>query len=592
MNEPHATMAAADYTLILGFFAVMLGVGCYFAKRMRNTKDFFAAGQTVPWWLSSVSLWMTSFSAFAFVANSSLAYRFGFLPITSWWLGSLTAIVAGHMVAARWRRVASTSPMEFVEARYGRVMRQGLSWVGTLLIMLDDATKILAVGYIVSGSLGFPMKTAIVSCGAIILCYTFLGGLWAVIVTDFVQFVVMLTTVIVLIPTALARVGGWQHFLHDQPAGTFALTADKYTWLYLCLLALIQLLSYCTRWSLVQRFYAVPTDRDAYKVCYLVAGLSAVFAPMLVLPAMAARIFLPGVDNPDQVYGLLCSHLLPVGMLGMLVAGIMSSTMSALSGDYNAMAAVLTTDVYRRVFVRRGSERHYLLAGRIFTLVVGTAAMGIALGLAALGEKVTLFDLMVLIFSIFLPAMAIPVIAGLTSRRVSNAGAIAGVFVGLAVSGATAFWDPYLLAHPVDFILRLCGGPAVADLISRENMLMITSLISTPVGMIVGTLLVPGTPKCRAEVSRFLDGLTAKEQPSDSTATPAERAFSPVPVVGTAIAAIGALLLIVVLLSAPLAQGAWSIGVGTAMCVLGGIMIVVPKLTAQGVPEVRTPESE
>ena len=585
-------LAGPDYVLIVGFFAVMLGVGYYFAGRMRNLKDFFAADQTVPWWLSGVSLWMTSFSAFAFVANSSLAYRFGFLPITSWWMGSLTVIAVGHLVAARWRRVASTSPMEFIEERYGRVMRQGLSWVGTLLILLDDATKILAVGYVVSGSLGFPMKTAIISSGIIILCYTFLGGLWAVIVTDFVQFVIMLTAVIVLIPTALIRVGGWQQFVHDLPAGSFSLTADKYTWLYLTLLALIQFLSYCTRWSLVQRFYAVPTDRDARKVCYLVAGLSAVFAPMLVFPAMAARIFLPGVENPDQIYGLLCSHLLPVGMLGMLVAGIMSSTMSALSGDYNAMASVLTTDVYRRVFVRSGTERSYLLAGRIFTLLVGMAAMGIALSLAALGQKLTLFDLMVLIASLFLPAMAIPVVAGLTSRRISNAGAITGILTGLAISGLTAFWDPFLLAHPVDFVLRLCGGPPVAELISQENMLMITSLVSVPVGMIVGTMLSPGTVQRQAEVNRFLDGLTAQEKVRVSPTTSADRGFSPVPVVGTAVAAIGALLLLIVLVSAPLAQGIWSIGVGTAMCALGGALILIPKLLTQAAPNACEQEAD
>jgi solute:Na+ symporter, SSS family len=589
MNKLH-TMAAPDYVLVAGVFAVMLGVGYYFAGRMRNTKDFFAAGQMVPWWLASVSYWMSSFSAFAFVANSSLAYRFGVLPLTCWWMGSLTAVAAGFLVAARWRRVASTSPMEFIEERYGRVMRQGLSWVGTVLILLDDSTKILAVGYVVSTSLGFPMKTAIISSGIIILCYTFMGGLWAVIVTDFVQFVVMLSAILVLAPLALSRVGGWHQFLHDLPAGSFAPTADKYTWLYLCLLATLQFFSYCTRWSLVQRFYAVPTDRDARKICVLVACLSAGFAPLVVFPGMAASIFLPGVEHPDQIFGLLCSHLLPVGMLGMLVAGMMSSTMAALSGDYNAVAAVLTTDIYRRVFVRSGSERHYLLAGRIFTLVAGLAAMGIAMSLAALGQKLTLFDLMVLVFSLFGPAMAIPVVAGLTNRRVSNAGALTGVLAGIGVGGLTALWQSMFSSHPLDVILRLCGSPLVADLLSNENVLMITSLVSVPAGMIVGTWLSPGTPKQQAEVSRFLDGLTSQEKVHVPPKTAGQRSFSPAPVVGVAIAAIGALLLLVVLVAVPLADGVWSIGVGSAMCALGGALILIPKLLARAVPETCTRE--
>ena len=175
---------------------------------------------------------------------------------------------------------------------------------------------------------------------------------------------------------------------------------------------------------------------------------------------MAARIFLPGVEHPDQIFGLLCSHLLPVGMLGMLVAGIMSSTMAALSGDYNAMAAVLTTDVYRRVFVRSGTERNYLLAGRIFTLVVGLSAMGIALSLAALGQKLTLFDLMVLIFSLFGPAMAIPVVAGLTSRRISNVGAMTGILTGIGISGSDRLLGSVPVGAPCGFRLAAVRRPA------------------------------------------------------------------------------------------------------------------------------------
>ena len=208
------------------------------------------------------------------------------------------------------------------------------------------------------------------------------------------------------------------------------------------------------------------------------------------------------------------------------------------------------------------------------------------MSLAGLGQRLTLFDLMVLIFSLFGPAMAIPVVAGLTSRRISNAGAMTGILTGIGVSCLTAFWDPFLLAHPVDFVLRLCGSPPVAELISQENMLMITSLLSVPVGMIVGTMLSPGTAQRQAEVNQFLDGLAAQEKMRVSPTTSADRGFSPVPVVGTAVTAIGALLLLIVLVSVPLAQGLWSIGVGTAMCALGGALILIPKLLTQAAPNV------
>jgi len=159
-----------------------------------------------------------------------------------------------------------------------------------------------------------------------------------------------------------------------------------------------------------------------------------------------------------------------------------------------------------------------------------------------------------------------------------------GIVTGIGVGCLTAFWDPFLLAHPVDVILRLCGSPPIAELISQENMLMITSLVSVPVGMIVGTMLSPGTVQRRAAVNRFLDGLAAQEKVRVSPPTSADRGFSPVPVVGTAVAAIGGLLLVIVLASAPLAQGIWSIGVDAAMCALGGALILIPKLLTPAAP--------
>ncbi|MFH1265962.1 MAG: hypothetical protein ABIK89_09550 [Planctomycetota bacterium] len=295
MNPSSNALILADYAIIVGFFVVMLAVGLYFAGRIRDAKDYFAGGKQVPWWLSSISFWMSSFSAFAFVAHSRLAYEHGCVPITMWWLGAVVTIITAHLVAARWRRVATTSPMEFVEERYGLGMRQSLS----------------------------------------------------------------------------------------------------------CLVA-----------------------------------------PLFVLPAMAASIFLPGLEDPEQVYGLVCRELLPAGMLGMLVAAIFSATMSSLSSDYNAVASVLTTDVYRRLVAPRASDRDCVLAGRLFTLVVGLATMVLALWMVIVGEDLSLFDMMVVIFVVLGPPTSIPVIVGLMSRRVSNAGAICGVATGMLAVGCILVFLP------------------------------------------------------------------------------------------------------------------------------------------------------
>lgn len=581
MPETGGVLTAADYILVAGFFVLMLAIGVYFAGRVRDMKDYFSGGKQVSWWLSGVSYWMSSFSAFAFVAASAVAYEQGFVAVTMWWNAGATMILAAYLVAARWRRVGTTSPMEFIEERYGPAMRQSLSYLGAILIILDDATKIVAIGIVVSISLGLPTTYAILGCGLIMLTYTLLGGLWAVLITDMVQFVVMLAAVIVLVPLALARAGGIAGFTENVPDGFLALTGDKYTVTFVFVYAILQALSLFTRWSLVQRFYAVPTDADARKVCFLAAALYMIGAPLIFFPAMAASIYLPGVENPDEIYGLLCRELLPVGMLGMLVAGIFSATMSSLSSDYNAVASVLTTDVYKRLLVRTASDRHCVVIGRISTLIVGLVTMGIALKMSQMMAAGTsgklLFDLMVSIFSLLGPPTMIPVVCGLLFRRVSNAGALLGVATGVTVGFIFRFGGAAILDLLEPLLAPWLGYTPVVEEIP-ETVFMVTSIVSTSVGLILGSLIWPGSRDSQDRVDRFLRGMTAREVVPAAAPVSDRSTVSPLPIVGLAVAILGALLLAVTFAMTSIHQSKCSLVVGTSMLALGCGMIGLPRL--------------
>lgn len=575
-----SSLPIADLIVIGGFFAVMLGIGFYYAGRMCDMKDYFAAGKCVPWWLSSISLWMTSFSAFAFVAHSALAYRHGLVPVTLWWSSAAMMIITAHLVAARWRRVAVTSPMEFIEQRYGPFTRQSLSWLGALLILLDDATKTLAIGLLVSASFGLDTTAAILCCGAIMLSYTMLGGLWAVLITDAVQFIIMLAAVVVLIPLAIAKAGGPAVLVESLAQKQLVFMGGKYTGAYLAVFALLTLLTYCTRWSLVSRFYTVPTDFDARKVCYLVAALNLFVAPFFLLPALAATVFLPGIENVDQVYGLLCRELLPVGLFGMLIAGMFSATMSSLAGDYNAVAAVFTTDVYKRLFVRSGTNRHYLLVGRIFTLAIGIVTICMALALLKLHESLLLFDIMVAIFVVLGPPTSIPVIAGLLTTRVSTAGALCGILGGIGVNLIARFFGVQIF-NSVIFGLEPLGDHFIVIEQIPETVFMLVSGIATIAGLVIGSFLFPGNDDYRSRVRSFLDGLVSEEDASKAGQPPvlsSQRVnLSPLSLIGVAISFIGLLLLVALLTTAPLKEATWGLVVGSILFVLGAGMAVMPR---------------
>lgn len=546
----------ADFLVMGGFFVVLLGVGIFYAGRMHNLRDFFGGSRQVPWWLAGISLYMTTFSAFTFVAYSALAYQYGLVAVTIWWFSIPGCIASGWFLAAKWRRAATTSPVEYIEQRFSFALRQCFGWFGIPLIVLDDALKLFVIGGLVSLSLGLDapngMVVAIAACGLIILAYTLLGGLWAVLVTDCIQFVVMGIAVIVLVPLAYLRAGGAAAILDHAPEGWASIAAGPYTWPWLLSFGVILALTFATKWTYVQRYYAVRNDRDARRVAYFVGALTVIAPPLLFFPAFAARAFLPEITDTNQVFGLLCVELLPVGMMGILLAAMFSATMSMLSSDYNSVASVITNDIIKRLFAPGMSDRQSVFFARTATLIAGLLAMTLAILFARAERLEDLVTYMAQLFAALLPPVALPMIAGLISRRTSSTGALIGFGLG-AACGATA----YVLSYQGDF----------AYLRSVPYLTWIT-LLPTLLGLIGGSWLRPNTPAQREEIHRFLDGLVSRPQKKELLLAD-DGATVALWIIGVTTALLGAILAAGVLATGAGTLGGLSVLVGAAM-VLGG----------------------
>ena len=215
-------LANADYAVIAAFFAVMVGVGIFFSRRKQDAGAFFGSDKSVPWWLSGISFYMNSFSALAFVMYSALAYKYGWVPVTVSWLSVPAVLLGARFLAVRWRRAAKGSPIDFIATRYTPGMCKTLAWLGLPMQLLDNALKLLAIGTVVGVGMGFPLFWSICISGLIIVIYTFLGGLKATLVCDFIQFFVILAVVFTLPFLCLDRVGGFTGFIDKVPAGFFS----------------------------------------------------------------------------------------------------------------------------------------------------------------------------------------------------------------------------------------------------------------------------------------------------------------------------------------------------------------------------------
>jgi len=530
------TLQSADYVVLVGYFLLMLAIGGYFYRYMKGMKDYFSGGNRIPWWLSGVSFYMTSFSAFAFVFYSALAYQYGWVAVTLFWVTIPATFVSVTFFAARWRRARIDSPVEYIETRYSHLLRQIFAWQGVPVKIIDDALKLIATGIFVSVGLGLDMSQSMFWSGVIILAYTFMGGLWAVAVTDFIQFVVMAAAIMVVFPLSIAKVGGFSGLVQNAPPGFFRITNPAYSWAYVVSNITLFCISYSsTAWSLIQRYYCVPNEREAKKVGWLVILLYIVTPPLMFVPAMAARQYLPSLAHTDQVYPMLCATLLPAGMLGLIVAAMFSATMSTLSADYNICANVLTNDLYKRLIRPKASERELVFFGRLMTFIVGIVALGLAF-LMARGRGEQQFRNMVTLFSIATAPVGLPMILGLLWKRITNRGAVAGFLIGVAV-GLVLF---YRFPDETQFL----GATW-----KRENVILFGTAVTTLVVIIAVSFLLPQPADEKRRTEAFLKKLSVPigemEEDYEAVRPAGKDVISPFRVVGVTTGLIGILMLVI-----------------------------------------------
>lgn len=569
-----------DYFMLAGYFVLMLGIGVYFYRHMKDMKAYFSGGNKIPWWLSGVSFYMTSFSVAAFVFYPSVCYRQGWVGITLLWVAVPAAAFSVTFFGHRWRRARVDSPVEYLESRYSPALRQLFAWQGVPVKIVDDGIKLVATGTFISICTGIDKRWSILGAGGIMLIYTFMGGLWAVAVTDFIQFVVLAAGIFVILPLSLHKAGGLSAILDNAPDGFFKLTSPEFdTWYILPLILLYCLAWSSINWSLIQKYYCVPTESDAKKVGWLVVALYVIGPPIMFLPAIAARQFLPPLEDAGNVYPVLCATLLPAGMLGLAIAAMFSATMSTLSGDYNVAASVLTNDMYKRLIRPQASQRELVFIGRLMTLLVGITALGVAF-LMSRGKGENLFRMMVTLFGIATAPVAVPMLLGLISKRFTSASAMVGFLLGIT-TGIALFVFTQLVKEDCQCMGILWKVKDEAFVIGGIALKMeivmfgATSLI-TFLGMILTTLASVMSSAEQSRIAAFhrrietpIGGLEEDQEALSESG----HMLSPFRVVGVCVLAVGCMMLAILpWMNDALARN-MDIGLGTFLIVVGAIMV-------------------
>lgn len=434
-------MQVTDYIVIIVFSLGILAAGLSFSGSGKNMKSFFAAGGAVPYWISGLSLFMSFFSAGTFVVWGSIAYTHGWVAVTIQWTMAVAGFIIGILLAPKWHGTRVLTAAEYITQRLGLNVQKLYSYLFLSISLFTTGGFLYPVAKIVEVSTGFPLHWCIIFLGAIIILYTTAGGLWAVIVTDVLQFIILTAAVVVVVPLAFKKVDGISGFIQNAPDDFFNLLSGEYTSGFIIAFALYNLFFISGNWAYVQRYTSVPTKKDAKKVGFIFGSLYLISPIIWMLPPMIYKVLNPGLTGfgEEGAYLMMCKQVLPVGMLGLMLGAMIFATSSSVNTTLNIAAGVFTNDLYKNLRPQ-SDTKHLMKVARLATIAFGILTIIVALLVPNMGGIV---EVVLSVGAITGSALYLPPLWSLFSKRQTGRSILTATLVSLSINLFFKFASPY-----------------------------------------------------------------------------------------------------------------------------------------------------
>jgi len=413
----------------------MFYIGSIFYKWVGSSDDFYLAGRKLTPFILAAVLAATNVNLYSFVGQAGIAYKEGIPIIWQTWTGNMAMVIAGLFVIPIFRRLRIRTIPEFLEKRYSKGVRTFVAflWILRLTFWLGVVlyTAVIA-GQTISGFASFTAWVLIFS--VVVILYTILGGMWSVALTDVIQFILMLSSALILLPLIMSSVGWWPGLTDKLPEGALTLVKNSgtYDWKFILAIFLLGIEWACVDQGLLQRAFGAENTRSVAKGLVMAGIITTPFALLWILPGLAARVLFPDLVNADSAFPLLITSLIPNIVLGLVVVGLLSSQLSTISGNLNGVATIFASDVYENVLNRKATDKEVLKIARIITLITGLGMILFAYLVPILGGAVHAYLTIIAIMD--MPLFVIAVVYGLLWKRINWQGAVGGYITG-AVSG-------------------------------------------------------------------------------------------------------------------------------------------------------------
>ncbi len=524
-----------DYAIIASYFLVVIGIGLLARRQVSSSLDFLLSGRSLPAWVTGLAFISANLGAIEILGMSANGAQYGLATMHYFWIGAVPAMLfLGVVMMPFYYGSRVRSVPEFMLRRFGPTAHLVNAISFAVAQVLIAGVNLFLLGTIVNVLLGWSLLLSVVLAAAIVLVYTFLGGLSAAIYNEVLQFFVIVAALTPLTLAGLHRVGGWDGLkaavaagpggaeqLSSWPASQLTGFENPIVSAAGIVLGLGFVLSFgywTTNFVEVQRAMA-SKDMAAARRTPIIGAFPKLFIPFIVvIPGMIAAVEVTelrqykesggepvgagatGVDYNDALL-LLIRDLLPDGLLGLALTGLLAAFMAGMAANVSAFNTVITYDIWQTYVVKDRDDGYYLGVGKVVTVVVCLAAIGSSFLAAGFSNIV---DYLQTLFSFFNAPLFATFILGMFWKRMTAAagwvGLVSGTLAAIAVYVLTA---PDLLAV---FPLPGQGGAFAA------------ALAAFVVDIVVSIVVSYATqPKPVEALRGYVYSLTPKEERSEDT---------------------------------------------------------------------------
>ncbi|MEU2789369.1 sodium:solute symporter family protein [Streptomyces sp. NPDC007100] len=460
-----------DYAILAIYFVVVLGIGFAARRSVKTSLDFFLSGRSLPAWVTGLAFVAANLGATEILGMAATGAQYGVAVVHWYWIGAIPAMVfLGLVMMPFYYGSRVRSVPEFLLQRFDKSAHLLSSVLFAFAAILIAGVNLYALSIVVEALLGWPQWVAIVVAGLFVLAYITVGGLSSAIYNEVLQFFVILAALIPICVIGLKRVGGWDGLTSslEKSHGHSFLTAWDGTgigepnalganWLTIILgLGFVLSFGYwTTNFAEVQRALSAKNLSAAQRTPLIAAYPKMFIAFLVMIPGLVAAVAIPGIGQEgsgltyNDAIPLLMRDLLPNGVLGIAVTGLLAAFMAGMAANVSSFNTVFTSDIWAK-YVKTGREdRYYLRFGRLVTAVGVLCSIGTAFLAASFNN---IMGYLQTLFSFFNVPMFVVFIIGMFWKRASMKSGVWGLVAGTTAAMVNYFWiyKQGVIAIPTD----------------------------------------------------------------------------------------------------------------------------------------------